>query len=66
MIASIKEGYLLEGAQSGMEDPKHWGIQCMVSMGREIKRRNAYRKSSRSADTYRLCAGSFEEYHHAF
>lgn len=20
-----------------MEDPKHWGIQCMVSMGREIK-----------------------------
>lgn len=37
MIASIKEGYLLEGAQSGMEDPKHWGIQCMVSMGREIK-----------------------------
>lgn len=37
MIASIKDGYLLEGAQSGMEDPKHWGIQCMVSMGREIK-----------------------------
>lgn len=37
MIASIKDGYLLDGAQSGMEDPKHWGIQCMVSMGREIK-----------------------------
>ena len=20
-----------------MEDPKHWGIQCVVAMGREIK-----------------------------
>ena len=37
MIASIKHGYLLEGMESGMEDPKHWGIQCIIKMGREIK-----------------------------
>lgn len=37
MIASIQNGYLLEGIRSGMEDPKHWGIQCMVAMGHEIK-----------------------------
>ena len=36
MIASIKHGYLLEGMESGMEDPKHWGIQCIIKMGREI------------------------------
>ena len=30
MIASISKGYLLEGYQSGMEDPKHWGIQCIL------------------------------------
>ena len=37
MIASIQKGYLLEGMQSGMEDPKHWGIQCIIKLGREIK-----------------------------
>ncbi len=37
MIASMEYGYLLDGMESGMEDPKHWGIQCMVAMGREIK-----------------------------
>ncbi|MBQ2597332.1 MAG: TldD/PmbA family protein, partial [Oscillospiraceae bacterium] len=37
MIASVKKGYLLEGMESGMEDPKHWGIQCIIKMGREIK-----------------------------
>ena len=37
MIASIKYGFLLESPSSGMEDPKNWGIQCMVSMAREIK-----------------------------
>ena len=37
MIASIEDGYLLEGMQSGMEDPKHWGIQCVIALGREIK-----------------------------
>ena len=36
MIASVKKGYLLEGVHSGMEDPKHWGIQCIVARGREI------------------------------
>lgn len=37
MIASIDYGILLENSSSGMEDPKNWGIQCMVNMGREIK-----------------------------
>ena len=37
MIASVKYGYLLEGVESGMEDPKHWGIQCIIQMGHEIK-----------------------------
>ena len=36
MIASVRHGYLLEGMESGMEDPKHWGIQCIIKMGREI------------------------------
>ena len=37
MIASIEDGLLLDCPASGMEDPKNWGIQCMVSFGREIK-----------------------------
>lgn len=37
MIASISYGFLLENATSGMEDPKNWGIQCMVNIAREIK-----------------------------
>lgn len=37
MIASIQDGFLLECAASGMEDPKNWGIQCMVKIAREIK-----------------------------
>ncbi len=37
MIASIPYGYLLEQGMSGMEDPKNWGIQCMVNIAREIK-----------------------------
>jgi TldD protein len=36
MIASVKKGYLLDGMFSGMEDPKHWGIQCIVARGFEI------------------------------
>ena len=36
MIAATKRGYLLEGMESGMEDPKHWGIQCIIKRGREI------------------------------
>lgn len=37
MIASIENGYLLEDYFSGMEDPKNWGIQCVISKAREIK-----------------------------
>ena len=37
MIRSVDYGFLLEGMESGMEDPKHWGIQCIVKLGREIK-----------------------------
>ena len=37
MIASIDYGFLLEAPSSGMEDPKNWGIQAMVSIAREIK-----------------------------
>lgn len=37
MIASIQYGFLLENPQNGMEDPKNWGIQCMVNMAREIR-----------------------------
>ena len=37
MIRSVKYGYLLEGMESGMEDPKHWGIQCILQIGREIR-----------------------------
>ena len=36
MIASVRHGYLLRGVSSGMEDPKHWGIQCIVQRGYEI------------------------------
>ena len=36
MIASVDYGYLLAGMQSGMEDPKHWGIQCILDRGYEI------------------------------
>ncbi len=36
MIESIDYGILLESSQSGMEDPKNWGIQCVVTYGREI------------------------------
>ena len=37
MIASVSYGFLLENPSSGMEDPKNWGIQCMVDIAREIK-----------------------------
>jgi len=36
MISSIEHGYFIDGARSGMEDPKDWGIQCMFSHAREI------------------------------
>lgn len=37
MIASVDYGFYLEGMESGMEDPKHWGIQCIVRSAREIR-----------------------------
>jgi TldD protein len=37
MIASLKFGYLLDGMESGMEDPKNWGIQCVLSRAYEIQ-----------------------------
>jgi len=37
MIASIDYGFLLDNPSSGMEDPKNWGIQCMVSIAYEIR-----------------------------
>jgi TldD protein len=36
MIKHVKKGYLLEGFFSGMEDPKNWGIQCVLAKGKEI------------------------------
>ena len=37
MIGSIRYGYLLDGTMSGMEDPKDWGIQCVILYGAEIR-----------------------------
>lgn len=37
MIASIDYGFLLDGMNNGMEDPKNWGIQCTAMKAREIK-----------------------------
>lgn len=36
MIKAMKKGYVLEGFFSGMEDPKNWGIQCVIAKGREV------------------------------
>ncbi len=36
MIKSIKHGYFIEHAMSGMEDPKDWGIQVMATSAVEI------------------------------
>lgn len=37
MVASVQDGWLLEGLDSGMEDPRNWGIQLKAMLGREIK-----------------------------
>ena len=37
MIKSTKYGFLISDGLSGMEDPKHWGIQCMLQTAQEIK-----------------------------
>ena len=36
MISSIKHGYFIRQASSGMEDPKDWGIQVMFESAEEI------------------------------
>lgn len=37
MVSSIKHGWLLDRLNSGMEDPKNWGIQLITLVGREIR-----------------------------
>lgn len=37
MIASIDKGVYLGMASSGMEDPKDWGVQCIISWGEVIE-----------------------------
>ena len=37
MIASIEDGYLVERATNGMEDPKSWGIQLEALSAERIK-----------------------------
>jgi TldD protein len=37
LVAGISRGILLEKAESGMEDPKNWGIQVKAHLGREIR-----------------------------
>lgn len=37
MIASIEHGVYLGEIESGMEDPKGWGVQCVLRWGRAIE-----------------------------
>ena len=37
MIASVKHGWQLSQLNSGMEDPRNWGIQLICMVGREIR-----------------------------
>lgn len=37
LIAGVSSGWLLDYPNSGMEDPKNWGIQLVALVGREIK-----------------------------
>ncbi|HUW69776.1 MAG TPA: TldD/PmbA family protein [bacterium] len=36
MLSSVRHGWLLQKLNSGMEDPKNWGVQLVVLIGREI------------------------------
>jgi TldD protein len=36
MLASVKRGWLISRLNSGMEDPRNWGIQLIAMIGREI------------------------------
>jgi TldD protein len=38
MLAAVESGWFLEQLDSGMEDPKNWGIELKVRIGREIKK----------------------------
>jgi TldD protein len=38
MLAAIEHGWYLEQLDSGMEDPKNWGIELKVRIGREIRK----------------------------
>jgi len=38
LIGGVEHGYLLQKLTHGMEDPKGWGIQLGVKIGREIKK----------------------------
>ena len=38
MIASMDDGYLIDRATNGMEDPKSWGIQLEALVARRIRR----------------------------
>jgi TldD protein len=37
MIASVKHGWKLSQLNSGMEDPRNWGVQLICMVGREIR-----------------------------
>ncbi len=37
MIASVKKGWYLSRLNSGMEDPRNWGIQLIAMVGKEIE-----------------------------
>lgn len=37
LIQGVAYGWLLDRSNSGMEDPKNWGIQLVALLGREIK-----------------------------
>lgn len=38
MMSDIESGIWLDSGENGMEDPKGWGIQCTIHLGREIKK----------------------------
>ena len=62
MIASISYGFYLENASSGMEDPKNWGIQCLVDIAREIKDGKFTGKVFSLTD--RICTGLIKIHFH--
>ncbi len=47
-----------------MEDPKNWGIQCLVDIAREIKDGKFTGKSIFSDRTDRICTGLIKIHFH--